>query len=219
MKTIHTETLQALIEFAATHSLEELRAEATALGITPLTAVLTSDLDLALEVRDLMRNYKTDFGARGKSAEAWARLHESAARGARWFRWRDLTARPTSRVDMLTGAHKAVTEHKSGCGDWLRSMRYSTRDEIVAEYAQRDTLIDWDYPLAGFHIVAPWCSFLAYLGEFKGKGAAYWFSESLKYNGDSNEIIVKMQPLFNGDKCVSRVKLNYLLACPFNLNR
>ena len=219
LKTIDTTTLETLLTFGLAHDFHELRAQADAIGLTPLTAVKATDLDLALEVRDLMRNHEADFGAHGKSSEASARLHETIARGARWFRWRDLTARPTSRVDMLTGAHKAVTEHKSGCGDWLRSMRYSTRDEIVDEYSKRETLIDWHYELAGFHIVATWHDFLAYLGEFKGKGAGYWFSESLKYSGDSNEVIVKMQPLFNGDKCVSRVKLNYLLNCPYNIDR
>lgn len=220
MKTINAETLKYIIKYAASHTLDETREEAERLGVMPTSTVKATDLDLALEARNALRNYETDYGAHGKHSEATARLHEQADRGARWFRWRDLTARPTNRVDMLTGAHRNSTEHKSGCGDWLRSMRYSTREDIVAEYSKRESIIDWDYELAGFHIVTTWKNFMEYLGQFKGgKGAAYWFSNCLDYNGDSNEIVVKMQPLFSGTECKSRVKLNYLLACPYNVNR
>ena len=220
MKTIHAETLKAIIEFAASHTLEETRAEAERLGVMPTSTVKATDLDLALEARDLMRNYATDYGAHGKQNEADGRLHENVARGARWFRWSDLTARKPGKTDMFSGADRKATERKTGAGDWLRSTRYSTREDIVAEYSTRESLIDWNYELAGFRIVATWKDFMEYLGQFKGgKGAAYWFKKLVRYSSEGAEVVVQMQPLFKGTECQSRVKLDYLLACPYNVNR
>jgi hypothetical protein len=49
------------------------------------------------------------------------------------------------KSDFYDKENRVSYEKKTGCGDWLRSERYDTFDDVIEEYRRKKTLIRWDY--------------------------------------------------------------------------
>jgi len=49
------------------------------------------------------------------------------------------------KSDFYDRENKISYEKKTGCGDWLRSERSATFEEVIAEYKRKKTLLRWDY--------------------------------------------------------------------------
>lgn len=49
------------------------------------------------------------------------------------------------KTDIYDKENRTSYEKKTGCGDWLRSEKYNTFEEVIQEYRRKRTLIRWDY--------------------------------------------------------------------------
>lgn len=169
--------------------------------LKPDTVIPHTLFKLALRARANMYN-PLDKGMYGKLGEIEARMDEWNSR--KWARWNEFTARKHGYADI-----GKRTENKTGTGDWLYSRRYASLEEIVAEYAKKQTIIRW--ATEDFCIVCTWAELFEYLAEYNAKGIYTWFNSCLKYNANTSETIVKMQ-----EYKTSKRKTLYLISCPYN---
>lgn len=206
MKNMTNEMREGLERIVATRTADDflkVREEMDRLGFEPNTVILQSDWNLLCMVRALMYN-PADYGRFGKIGEFEHRVDLWCEGGRTWAFYREFVARKSGQRDAADG------EHKTGAGDWLYSRRYDTYEEILAEYAKKETGIVWRTEY--FDIRCRWCDLFEYLAGYKGKGdVTTWFNRSLKY-GDG-QVIVKLQTWTTSQK-----KIAFLQACPYNID-
>ena len=203
LKKIDSETLklmQAIIDTYSEADYLEVRKAVDALDIGKNTIVPAEAMNTACALRWLMYN-PADFGRNGKVSEFEYRVDCWLENGRKYCHWRELVARKTGKADANRNE-----EHKTGAGDWLRSQRYCEFEDILDEYAKKQTYIVWrtDY----FAIRCRWCELFDYLASYNGN-IATWFNRCLKY-GDA-EVVVKLQ-----EWKTSKKKIAFLQACPYN---
>ena len=58
---------------------------------------------------------------------------------------REFLKKPEGKTDIYDKENRVCYEKKTGCGDWLRSERSTTFEEVIEEYKRKRTLIRWDY--------------------------------------------------------------------------
>lgn len=58
---------------------------------------------------------------------------------------REFLKKPEGKTDIYDKENRICYEKKTGCGDWLRSERSTTFEEVIEEYKRKRTLIRWDY--------------------------------------------------------------------------
>ena len=58
---------------------------------------------------------------------------------------REFLKHEDGKTDIFDKQERISYEKKTGCGDWLRSERSSSFEEVIAEYRRKKTLIRWDY--------------------------------------------------------------------------
>lgn len=58
---------------------------------------------------------------------------------------REFLKHADGQTDIYDKDEKISYEKKTGCGDWLRSEKAHSFEEVIAEYSRKRTLIRWDY--------------------------------------------------------------------------
>ena len=177
---------------------EALKAD----GVGVDTIVMPDLFNDAVNLLPMLYN-PADKGRWGKIGEVEERVTRWQENGRSWAHWGEFHARKSGRADVGD-----KTEMKTGAGDWLYSYNHSTLEDIIAEYATKQTFIRW--ATADFIIECTWQELLEYLAEYNAKGLATWFKSNVKYNPMISKTVVMMQ-----EYRTSKKKLAYLQNCPY----
>ena len=174
-------------------------------GIKPETLIEKDAFPLIPQILEFLYN-PADYGKNGKIREVEERL-------SRYFeneyvftcKWSECHARKTGRSDV----GKRQEEMKTGAGDWLRSFKYFSMEEIVDEYSKRKSIILWstDY----FRIRCSWRQLMEYLDTYNEKGKYQFFKKAVKMDNMTNQVVVMLQ-----EWKTSKKKIAFLQACPYN---
>lgn len=120
------------------------------------------------------------------------------------------------QTDIYDSVERISYEKKTGCGDWLRSEKSTTFEEIIAEYCRKRTLIRWDY------------DFVPDSEDMNGKKSVnkYWNNEKKrlaqertnKTKKDGTPIINKQYEIHIHIECSFRQLFDYMATYPKGLS-
>jgi len=147
-----------------------------------------------------------DKGMNGKVSEVEERLTRWYDSGRPVCRWSELHARKHGKSDMNS---RKAEEMKTGAGDWLYSCTASTRENIIAEYRYRQSLIYWK--TEEFTIRCTWEQLFDYMDTYNNKGCEQFFKSNVKYNPMIERSVCMLQ-----EWKTSKKKIAFFQACPYN---
>ena len=186
---------------------EQARAFIDFLNIQPKTAIMLDAFPYIPRILEFLYN-PADYGKNGKIAEVTERL-------ARWQEnkrpmccWFECHAKKSGKSDLNS---KQQEEMKTGAGDWLYSTLNCTREEIIAEYRKKSSLIYWQTEY--FTIRCTWHELLAYMDTYNEKGAEQFFKATCKYNAQLTKSVCMLQ-----EWKTSKKKIAFFQSCPYNMD-
>lgn len=147
-----------------------------------------------------------DYGRNGKISEVQERLNRWYENNRPLCAWHELHARRNGKSDLQ---NKKQEEMKTGAGDWLYSNTANTREDIIAQYRNRQSLIYWK--TEHFAIRCTWEQLFDYMEEYNNKGVAQFFKINIKYNPQVNKSVCMLQEWKSSKK-----KIEFFKACPYN---
>ena len=140
---------------------------------------------------------------------------------ASWMHWSDFNAKRGDKLDISQTKYREAAEKKTGAGDWLRSSKAKTREEVIAEY--RHSQLRWIWESEGtikagphegesyrFRIVGTFEQIMDYLESYNGKLQTWYHAKGTQRN-TNGKVVVRLQE-FN----TSYPKTCWLVNCPLN---